>query len=309
MVIIKVNGGLGNQLQQYALYEKFKALHKEVRLDISWYEQDNGLATERKFDLQRFPNISYQLCTREEYSALIQKDTFLKKCLGKIWPSVRTVYAEFNMYDSAIFAFDDKILEGYWACEAYYADIMSTLRERLQFSKPCDCANIELALKMESEESVSIHIRRGDYLNSENAAVFGNICTEAYYRSAIAYIRQRTANPVFYVFSDDSDYAKEKYQGEEFKIVDWNHGDDSIYDMYLMSKCKHNICANSTFSFWGARLNCNSDKLVIRPLKQKNTMVYETEQMRQLWNGWILIGQDGKCEVDEWDVFNTQPKI
>ena len=82
--------------------------------------------------------------------------------------------------------------------------------------------------------------------------------------------------------------------GEEYTIVDINHGKDSFYDMYLMSCCKHNICANSTFSFWGARLNQNPDKQVVRPLKQKNCDWYVPETMKQLWKDWILIDEKGK---------------
>ena len=147
---------------------------------------------------------------------------------------------------------------------------------------------------MEQKESVSLHIRRGDYLDEANRAMFGNICTEAYYDRAIAYMKEKFPQAVFYIFSDDSDYVKEHYQGEEYHIVDWNHGDGSFYDMMLMSHCRHNICANSTFSFWGARLNRHQDKVMIRPSIHKNTQVCVPEEMKQLWQGWMLITPAGE---------------
>ena len=84
------------------------------------------------------------------------------------------------------------------------------------------------------------------------------ICTEDYYKGAMAYIEERVSNPVYYIFSDDVEYAKQHYHQDNMHVVDWNSKADSIYDMQLMSKCKHNICANSTFSMWAARLNQNN---------------------------------------------------
>ena len=140
---------------------------------------------------------------------------------------------------------------GYWACEAYYADILESLREELRFPESEEPRNRETALEMEACESVSIHVRRGDSLDPENAAMFGNICTEAYYESAVRYVKERYPKAVFYVFSDDSEYVREKYRDAAFRIVDWNKKDNSYYDMGLLSHCRHNISANSTSSFWG----------------------------------------------------------
>ena len=120
------------------------------------------------------------------------------------------------------------------------------------------------------------------------------ICTDDYYESAMRFIRERVENPVFYIFSDDVSYVREHYQGEDIRIADWNTGEDSLFDMQLMSKCKHNICANSTFSFWGARLNQNQHKLMIRPLRHDNYESITASQMHENWPGWILIDAEGK---------------
>ena len=107
-------------------------------------------------------------------------------------------------------------------------------------------------------------------------------------------MKQRIPDAHFYLFSDDISYIKGAFPGKEYTIVDLNRGKDSFYDMYLMSSCKHNICANSTFSFWGARLNPNEDKIMIRPTIQKNSQVFVKEEMEELWRGWQFISPQGK---------------
>lgn len=293
MIIIKMNGGLGNQLQQYALYEKFRTLGKEVKLDISWFYKDMGKASRRDLELEYFPHAAFEACTGEEYRSVLGKRNYFKKVTEKLKITKSPLYIEHQMYDETIFFMENKILEGYWACEAYYGDIMEELRKKLQFPEIKNLKNQKMKEKMLVTNSVSIHIRRGDYLTEENNRMFGGICTDAYYETAIRYMKENIENPQFFVFSDDPVYAREAYRGEEFTIVDINHGKDSYWDMYLMSCCKHNICANSTFSFWGARLNTYEEKIMVRPLKQKNCDWYVPETMKELWKGWILIEENG----------------
>ena len=293
MIIIRMNGGLGNQLQQYALYEKLHSLGKDVKLDVSWFYGDMGKASKRDLELDYFPGVTYDVCKEEEIRRMIGNRNIVKK-LGERLHLLRTpFYIESQMYDENLFDMDDKILEGYWACEAYYADIMEGLQKKLEFPEMKNTENIHMKETMEQTNSVSIHIRRGDYLTEENQRMFGGICTEEYYDAAIRYMKERIEDITFYIFSDDVAYVRERYTGKEFTIVDINHGKDSFWDICLMSCCKHNICANSTFSFWGARLNKNEEKMMVRPLKQKNCDWYVPETMKQLWKGWILIDEKG----------------
>ena len=293
MIIIKMNGGLGNQLQQYALYEKLKSLGKDVKLDISWFGKDVGMATKRELELNYFPNVSYEVCTEEELRTVGNR-SFFRKVSERLHLVERNLYVEHQMYDEQIFNMDNKVLEGYWACEAYYEDILPELRKKLEFPKSGNSENAEMEEKMSSCNSVSIHLRRGDYLIAENQELFGGICTENYYEQALTYMKEKVEDARFFVFSDDPDYAREKYSGEEYTIVDINHGKDSFFDIHLMSCCKYHICANSTFSFWGARLNPDSQKIMVRPLKQKNCDWYVPEEMKQLWKHWVLIDEEGK---------------
>lgn len=299
MIIIQVAGGLGNQLQQYALYRKFVRMGKEARLDLSWFDevkQNNGEAkvTSRNLELAYFDRLVYETCTREEKEKLTGSDGLSGKLRRKLLPSTIHWFHESKMYHPEILSFEDMYLSGYFACEKYYSDILYDLREKIQFPPSDNPLNPELAQEMRECVSVSVHVRRGDYLNEENRAMFGNICTDAYYRKAMELIKEEVPDAHFYLFSDDISYVEQKYEGEEFTVVDINHGKDSFYDMWLMSNCKHNICANSTFSFWGARLNGNEGKIMIRPTIHKNSQAYQKEEMEDLWQGWRFVSPEGQ---------------
>lgn len=314
MIIVKMNGGLGNQLQQYALYKKLESLGKEVKIDTNWFLEQSEKATGRELELSYFPKAEFQVCTKEELERILGKRNFFTKGMQKLHLMEKPLYVENQMYDPKIFEMDQKVLEGYWACEAYYVDIMDKLQQTLTFPKSDNPKNIALEKEMKEYNSVSIHIRRGDYLTSENAQMFGGICTDEYYQKAVEVILEKVANPHFYIFSDDTEYVRQVFlpqimklskntnsmalqtdgSRKEITIVDHNRGKESLFDMHLMSCCKHNVCANSTFSFWGARLNGYQGKMMIRPLKQKNCDWYVPEIMKELWRGWTLIDEKGQ---------------
>lgn len=301
MIIIEVMGGLGNQMQQYALYQKMKSLGKEAKLDVSWFFDENkqkSVLAARSLELEWFDHLPMECCKEQEKRALLGKGGFFGKVKKKLLPGTDRHFQETGMYHPEIFELDNAYLSGFWACEKYYADILPKLRELIVFPKQetgeAARRNRDLMERMGKEISVSLHIRRGDYLDPENAAMFGGICTDAYYEAAVRLVRDRFPEAHFYVFSDDPAYAKERYREPDFTVVDWNTGKSSLFDMQLMSCCKHNICANSTFSFWGARLNPSKDKIMIRPAKHKNGQDVGMERMQELWEGWKLIDGEGK---------------
>ena len=118
---------------------------------------------------------------------------------------------------------------------------------------------------MDKNNSVSVHVRLGDYRHTEE--LYGNICTASYYRQAIQYIAMRIENPIFYVFSDEPEQAAGMLKDYQCYVIAENRGEDSYKDMYLMSRCRHHIIANSTFSWWGAWLDNRMDKIVVSPSK------------------------------------------
>lgn len=296
MVIIHVMGGLGNQLYQYAFYEKLKKMGKEVKLDTYAYEEAVGEEREwRKLELDRFPSISYEKATAMDRQLLLDNNSSLMaKVRRKLFGRNNKTVSETRDYMPEIFAMDDVYLYGFWNCEKYYEDEAQLLQQKIQFPKSDNPKNVDCMEKMQHEHAVSLHIRRSDYLTVADGKRYMGICTEKYYQAAIAYIRKRVENPVFYIFSDDVAYCKEHYQEENMHIVDWNTGEDSLFDMQLMSCCKHNICANSTFSMWGARLNANPDKIMIRPLHHDNYETTSAEEIQEMWKQWILIDPKGK---------------
>ncbi len=357
MIIIQVAGGLGNQMQQYALYRKYLSLGTEARLDLSWF-QDPGaqqnVYARRALELSYFQDLPYRTCTPEEKQSLTGKDSLTGKIFRKLLPGRVQRYQENQIYDDTLLQKKDGYLCGYFACEKYYGDILGQLRELFVFPESARSSvnekNRACMAKMADpdEIAVSIHIRRGDYLDAANASLLGGICTPEYYEGAVEALRRSLMQPActpaatadrakeqaqdqaqaqdqtqdqtesqrhlpqkeqeadgkashsvkmhFYIFSDDPAYAKTLHFGlpqEENTVIDWNTGKDSLLDMQLMSCCRGNICANSTFSFWGARLNPREDKLQVRPSVHKNTQTYDPDTMHDYWKGWILVDRAG----------------
>ena len=142
--------------------------------------------------------------------------------------------------------------------------------------------------KIENSNSVSIHITRGDYLNENNLKIYGNICTLNYYNKALQIIAKKITNPIIFVFTNDIEWVRKELEIPNMVIVDCNSGKLSYWDMYLMSKCKANIVANSSFSCWGAWLNKNENRIIISPKRWLNNH----EQTSTLCDNWIRCGDD-----------------
>lgn len=296
MIIIHVMGGLGNQLYQYALYEKYKFLGKEAKLDLYAYMAAEGEDREwRALELAWLDALQYEVCTTEERNLFLDSsmrwaDRVRRKFTGRRDRTVR----EHADYMPEIFSMDNVYLYGFWGCERYYTEIIPLLQEKIRFPESADTRNQETVEAMRCENAVSIHIRRKDYLTVADGKRYMGICTDQYYASAMKYIAEHVDHPVFYIFSDDPVYARAHYHQKNMRIVDWNTGRESLHDMELMSHCRYNICANSTFSIWGARLNRYPDKIMIRPLHHDNYETCDVETVHRNWPGWILVDAEGK---------------
>ena len=304
LIIVQVAGGLGNQMQQYAMWRKLLHNGRNAKLDLSWFkdpEAQKNVLAKRELELQWFPGLPIIECTPEEKKSLTSGSGLTGKIMRKFNRS--RVFEETQMYHPELLEMKSGYLTGYFACEKYYADILGELRELFQFPVCSNAAlqekNDQLIREMEdpAECSVSIHLRRGDYLDAANAGLLGGICTPEYYDGAVRYVQKHEEGTVhYYIFSDDPDYARSLHFGrpeDENTVIDWNTGKDAMMDIRLMSRCQVNICANSTFSFWGARLNSREDKIMIRPSVHKNTQVFVPEEMHDLWRNWILVDKSG----------------
>lgn len=315
MIIVEVKGGLGNQMQQYALYCKLRSLGKDVKLDLSWFDEDNqkNMLAPRSCELLKFRNLPFEECTEEEKRELLGSSSFWGKAARKLHLGGKAAgkrFTESRMYHPEIFGLEDAYLDGYFACTKYYEDILGELRKVFVFPESAEpsvnAANQAVITEMEDAYTFScaVHIRRGDYLDPENAPLLGGICTESYYQGAIDFLERaveaaRSGRRIhFYVFSDDPGFAhacRFGNLGEEITVCDWNKGEDSLLDMQLMMHCNGVIAANSTFSFWGGRLNSREPKILIRPLRHRNNQIPDPEAMRDYWKGWTLVDTDGKA--------------
>lgn len=278
MIIIEMSGGLGNQMFQYALYLKLKGMGKDVCLDISNYNRHS----ERRFELDVFD-------LQMRFIQLPRPES-----IKKIWlklNGIRKIYHDkIGIFQPQVYELDDVYLRGYWQNEYYFADISDEIREAFSVKNRISQINKSIVTKMQQHNSVSVHIRRGDYLNSQFENIYGNICTLEYYKKAISYIYNTISRPHFFFFSDDTKWVREHISEfgaaeDQILLIDENYENNSFLDIYLMSNCKHHIIANSTFSWWGAWLGKNDDKIVVAPSKWFHN--HETTDI--ICTGWIKI--------------------
>jgi hypothetical protein len=265
MIVVRLRGGLGNQLFQYAAgFSLAKHVGVPLKLDLYTYTKHKY----RKYELHHF-NIEEQLATRAEVHRFTGPN-FLVRFLNKRENYLRCpgVFAQphYHFYEDFLNLPAPLYLSGYWQSEKYFLPIASDIRKMYMLKQPLDARNAALADEMAGTESVAVHVRLGDYVsNVQYQSFFGTLDT-AYYRSAIAYLMQQRDNLRFFVFSDSVAKAKSIFADlPKATFVDHNQRGEAHKDLFLMSQCRHNIIANSTFSWWGAWLNANPHKVVVAP--------------------------------------------
>lgn len=267
MIKLILSGGLGNQMFQYAAGRALSIQHKaELSIDL-YLLNKNTKATNRNYGLTDF-NIEARLI-----------DSIFNKIAIKLFGSIKSKHTGYVLlrrlgifrdekaqyYDKGFESLSkESTLFGYFQNENYFKGFSEQLREDFTFRLPLNKRNNEIRHLIEQNTSVSIHIRRGDYANTNSNLPILDI---AYYKKAIEYMMSQLNNPSFFIFSDGIDWVRKNLDlsGINHQFIDWNKNEDSYIDMQLMSLCKHNIIANSSFSWWGAWLNNNKNKLVIAP--------------------------------------------
>jgi hypothetical protein len=245
MIVIKVVGGLGNQLFQYAFARHLSLIHKsKLKLDISSYDEYKL----HDYGLGNF-NIVEEFYTGDD---LIHLRRFKEKHFH--------FYPDFKKIDNNTY------LSGYWQSEHYFKEITEIIKNDFQLKREMGFKDRVIFDEISRTNSVAIHIRRGDYLPGTYQDQVSNCLELSYYWEAIDKITKVIDNPVFFVFSDDSEWAKENLKmNYPVYFVDHNTSETNYQDLRLMSLCKHNIIANSSFSWWGAWLNPSETKRVIAP--------------------------------------------
>ena len=266
MIISHINGGLGNQLFQYAAGRTLALrLGMPLALDLRHYEGD----VLHGFGLSHF-NAQFCVAAQEDLPPNRQKSPFSYL----LWRGLRLsprLFRESELgYNEAFTTLSTAVyLKGYWQSERYFRDYAATIRADLQIVTPPDAENQRVLNELQDVHSVSVHIRRGDYvLDAATNATHGT-CTLDYYIKATRLIAERTGKePVVYAFSDDPDWVAENLKLPfEMRLMRHNNTTKNHEDLRLMSACRHNIIANSSFSWWGTWLNPSPDKIVVAPKK------------------------------------------
>lgn len=273
MIVIGFGGGLGNQMFQYAFYlsmvKRYPQTKFKADIQYAFIEEHNGIEIDKVF------GINLNRCSLDERIRLSEiplKKTFVTRIVKKVKSIVgfhkKSFYKQqdYTEYYPEVYNFcenDDLYFLGVWANEEYF----KSLKDELQ----TDIFTFKLSLNEKSkvyeqhilsQDSVSIHVRKGDFIKYNN-----HVMDKSYYMNAMDYLEERIGyKPKYFIFSDDIEYAKSLFEHmSNIEYVTGNVKNESWMDMYLMSVCKHNIIANSSFSFWGAYLNRNPDKIVIAP--------------------------------------------
>ena len=290
MKIVRVCGGFGNQLFQYgfflALKNKFNETIKLDAHDMDSYALHNG------YELERIFNLNADYCSKDEKLEIQgTKNVFtkIKKEFNKCLPFVDKTYIKEKKhlhftYQEDFFgsANTNVYYRGSWQSYKYLEPVEQVLREHLVFPPFTNSKSEQLCNEMANRETVSIHVRRGDYVTHKS---LGGVCNLNYYNKAIEKIESLIEKPLFIIFSDDIPWCRENIKVDNAKFVDWNSGEQSFQDMHLMSLCQHNIIANSSFSWWGAWLNANPNKTVICPGK----WIHYTDSLGILPKEWLTI--------------------
>ena len=259
MRLIKVTGGLGNQMFIYAFYYHMQKIHPNTCLDLSdmkHYHVHHGYELHKVFahlpaneicinrvvkKVMEFLFFRTILERKQPYGAV---EVFMRK---RFWPLV--------------------YFKGFYQSELFFAPVAGEIRRLFAFdASKANARSRELAARLAADpRSVSLHVRRGDYATAKHWENLGSVCGLAYYRNALEELGRRVPGAAFYVFSDDVPWAKENLPLPEAVYVDWNKGEDSWQDMWLMSLCRNHVICNSSFSWWGAWLDPHADKVVVAP--------------------------------------------
>lgn len=257
MIVVKLIGGLGNQMFQYAAARAL-ALEKKQALQIN-------INSYKSYKIQ-----NYSLNHFDIQASVYKKPNKVIAKLKHLFLST-TYYLENEFqFNPDFFSLKGRsiLLEGFFQSEKYFLKYRKVLLDDFQIVSNLKSITKETITRMSQENSVSIHVRRGDYLQHE----IHNTDKTIYYEQAIERIKSSINNPVFYLFSDDMNWVKENFHiNGNVHYIDFNDDATNYEDMKLMSSCKHNIIANSSFSWWSAWLNTNPDKIVIAPKKWFNS--------------------------------------
>lgn len=271
MIITNLIGGLGNQLFQFAAgYAAARRAGTELRVCLDMFE---GYRLHQGFELSRVFLVDPAQASAAEMRACLGpwRHPLARRILGRLvkgqWRGGRViVQPEPPSWPDLSTTGSDTYIQGYWQSERFFSSFAEDLRGILKFRSPPSAYNAALIERMQTCASVSMHVRRGDYASPKNSRIYAQ-CTADYYRRAMDHMLIREPEARFFVFTDDPAWARSLFdeRASVVEFIDHNRGAESYNDMRLMVHCRHNIVANSTFSWWGAWLGEHPGKTVIAP--------------------------------------------
>lgn len=256
MVIVKLYGGLGNQMYQFAAGKSLaRRLNTAVLLDLEWFKhvKNDPELTLRHYELDGFGILPPRMRAKDKLALKLNHPKVFKE-------SFFGYLKEFEELSGNI------ILDGYWQSYKYFELYNKDIISEFKFPSKPKPRNKKIIKDIKSSNSVLIHVRRGDY-NTKRGKQFHGLLPMNYYNKAVADISKRVKQPMFFIFSDEIEWCRQNF---DFKypteFIDSNSSNTGPEDMQMMSACKHMIIANSSFSWWAAWLNRNPDKIVYAPL-------------------------------------------
>lgn len=287
MKIVNIIGGLGNQMFQYAFAVALKQKFPDEEIRI-YTRSFNGYKLHNGYELPNLFNITLKYATTRDVIRV-----YWPVFHYKLWqiarhclPSRKCIKEKPGYIINEYELENGKFFDGYFQRVSYLFSSRKEIQQIFSFPNIEDDYNLSAVKFIQEDESASIHVRRGDYLDHP---VYGGICTTEYYMNALSVLKKKTATKRLLIFSNDIFWCKtvlaDLLRGFKVMYVDWNNGKSSFRDMQLMSLCDHNIIANSSFSWWGAWLNRNKNQLVIAPKKWDNNEKFDNMYL----DSWIVV--------------------
>lgn len=288
MIQMHLKGGLGNQLFQYALGRHLSLIHNSpLLLDITSFDNDK---------LRNYSLDAFNICAH--IAPINPKNTFLKRLIHKIQfikpfkylrpPGTVIVENGFSFQPEIFNCSTNSYLDGYWQSHRYFDAIAPIIRSDLTLKYPLSEYLAILESEIKSTNSVSIHVRRGDYANNPAITTYHGLCSLDWYQQAFEKMQTIVTDAKYFVFSDDPDWVKAnlKLNAPTVYISPSADGKEA-QDLYLMSQCQHHIIANSSFSWWAAWLNPNIEKNIIAPKVWFSGANHDTKDL--IPNDWIRV--------------------
>ena len=283
MVIVKIIGGLGNQMFQYAYAKSLQLKGHTVKLDITEFE---SYLLHGGYQLNHY-TIDIEIASTEEIR--IFKNIFSK--IGKkLKIDRKSIIEKSLLFNKKYLSVNNNYIEGYFQSEFYFIEHRKIIKEQFQIKSLLSKFTEKIIKEIEKlDSSCSIHIRRGDYISNNKAKNIHGSCSLDYYENAIKFLNEKGIDGQYFIFSDDIAWVKENLKVENAIYIDSEEKRIPHEDIYLMSLCTYNIIANSSFSWWGAWLNSNPNKIVIAPKRWFLDELKEKESMDIIPYSWVRI--------------------